>query len=86
MPSASERTCLLTNARAGCCRRGLMLVWQKGATLRGTGERTRDRQIWLRISPGRVRMGEDGEVCDDEDIVGDGLFLKVLVLVMELCR
>lgn len=30
-------------------------------------------------------MGEDGEVCD-EDIIGDGLFLKVLVLVMELCR
>lgn len=62
-----------------------MLVWQKGATLRGTGERTRDRQIWLRISPGRERMSEDGEVCE-EDIIGDGLFLKVLVLVMELYR
>lgn len=31
-------------------------------------------------------MGEDGEVCDDEDIVGEGLFLKVLVMVMELYR
>lgn len=30
-------------------------------------------------------MGEDGEVCD-EDIVGEGLFLKVLVMVMELYR
>lgn len=30
-------------------------------------------------------MGEDGEVCD-EDIIGDGLFLKVLVMGMELYR
>lgn len=59
-----------------------MLVWQKGATVRGVGERTRERQIWLRISPGRERMGEVGE-AGGEDILLVMFVFKVLVLVME---